>query len=121
MPHQTLQLFSSVEHDITSLTCATSSPEQAELIAVGPRHGRGGLGPAGRLRRVLAGAAEAAGGGAGGAGSGPTHGPHAGGGGEADPAAQTLTCGRLGQSVRGKTNSGSVLLFVRFYLPSQYR
>lgn len=88
--------FASTKHDITGLTCATSSPEQAELIAVGPRHGWGGLGPAGWLRRVLAGAAEVAGGGAGGAGSGPTHGPHAGGGGETDPAPQTLTCGRLG-------------------------
>lgn len=71
-------------------------PEQAELIAVRPRHGRGGLGPVGWLRRVLAGAAQVAGGGTGGTGSGPTHGPNAGGGGEADPAPQTLTCGWLG-------------------------
>lgn len=94
-PHQfpSPAALESIKHDIGSLTCATFSPEQAELIAVRPRHGRGGLGPTGWLRRVLAGAAQVAGRGPGGTGSGPTHGPNAGGGGEADPAPQTLTCG----------------------------
>lgn len=83
-------------NDIINIPCTTSSPEQAELIVIRPRHSGGGLGPARWLRGVLAGAAEAAGGGAGGAGSGSTYGAHAGGGGKADPAAQTLTCGWLG-------------------------
>lgn len=70
-----------------------SCAEQAELIVVGPGHCRGGLGSVGWLQRVLAGAAEAAGGSPGGAGSGSTHGPHAGGGGKTNSAAQTLSCG----------------------------
>lgn len=74
----------------------TSSLEQTELIVVGPRHSRGRLGPVRWLWRVLAGAAEAAGGSPGGTGSGSTYGAHAGGGGEANPAAQTFTCGWLG-------------------------
>lgn len=76
--------------------------EQAELIAVRPGHRRGGLRPVRWLWGVLASAETATGGGPGGAGSGPTHGPNAGGGGEANPAAQTLACGRPGQLMTKK-------------------
>lgn len=70
--------------------------EQAELIAVRPGHCRGGLRSIRWLWGVLASAKTATGGGPGGAGSGPTHGPNAGGGREANPAAQTFACGRPG-------------------------
>lgn len=88
--------FMRVTLHVINITQTTTSPEQAELIVIGSRHGRGGLGPVGWLRRVLAGAAEAAGGGPGGAGPSSTYGTHAGWGGETNPAAQTFPCGRLG-------------------------
>lgn len=90
------RLLPSLSHWPFAVTESISSAEQAELLVVRSRHGRGGLGPFGWLWRVLAGATEAPRRGQGGTGSGQAHGPNAGGGGEANPTAQTLPSGWLG-------------------------
>ncbi len=76
--------------------CFRLTTEQTEFLSVGPgyRRGRPGLGGF----RILAVTTAAAGGGPCGSGVGPSHGPHAGGGGETDSATPQVPRGRPGQS-----------------------
>lgn len=47
LPHTLFNIYlNRSRNDIINIPCTTSSPEQAELIVIGPRHGGGGLGPA---------------------------------------------------------------------------